>query len=435
LEKGRIPTGQIPPANATRKIRALVVVAVVSLVVAIAAFGTAREAPPPSRQLTVEQLMLPTSEVTSAGDTGYWHETLFARGDTFASMLHRLGVDAADTRKLIREHGGAKPFRHLRPGMTVQAHTAQDGGLLALRFLGPSQETVLGFERDGEDFRAIDEPPTVRTRVFLKAGEIRTSLFAAADDVGMPDSITSQIADIFSGHIDFHRDLRRGDRFAVIYEVLYDNGRALRAGRVLAAEFVNDESAYRALWFVGSEGKGGYYTPEGKSLRKAFLRSPLEFSRITSGFAMRFHPILKVWRAHKGVDYGAPAGTRVRATADGTVEFAGNRGGYGNAIVLRHHAGITTLYGHLRGFAAGVRKGRRIAQGEVIGYVGATGWATGPHLHYEFRVRDAHRDPLTVQMPAAEPVPRRLMAAFRVEAQSRAAQLDLLSGRTLAGLD
>jgi murein DD-endopeptidase MepM/ murein hydrolase activator NlpD len=407
-------------------------VPLVSLV-AIAAFGTAREVPPPPREMIVERLELRIDEVALQRDNVYWHETLFERGDTFTSMLNRLGVDSRDTLKLVKENGGAKPFRYLRPGMTVQAHTAEHGMLLALRFMGPGQETVLGFERDGEDHRVIEEQPTVHTHVFLKSGEIRSSLFAAADDVDMPDSITSQMADIFSGDIDFHRDLRRGDRFAVIYEVVYHGGRALRAGRVLAAEFVNDGKAHRAVWF--GDGKGGYYTPAGKSLRKAFLRSPLEFSRITSGFSMRFHPILKVWRAHKGVDYGAAAGTRVKATADGTVEFAGRRGGYGNVIVLRHQAGITTLYAHLSGFAAGIRSGKNIAQDDVIGYVGATGWATGPHLHYEFRVRGAHRNPLTIAMPAAEPVPHRLMAKFHAQAQLRVAQLDLLSGTRLAGLD
>ncbi len=220
-----------------------------------------------------------------------------------------------------------------------------------------------------------------------------------------------------------------------MYEVFHHNGRPLQAGRVLAAEFVNDRKSYRAVWFADETGKGGYYAADGKNLRKAFLRSPLEFSRITSGFKMRFHPILQEWRAHQGVDYGAPPGTRVKATADGTVELAGSQNGYGNVVVLRHGGGVTTLYGHLRGFASGIKRGARVAQGDVIGYVGATGWATGPHLHYEFRVNNQHRNPLTIAMPAAEPVAPQRMAAFRAAADPLAAQLELLAGANVAALD
>jgi murein DD-endopeptidase MepM/ murein hydrolase activator NlpD len=252
----------------------------------------------------------------------------------------------------------------------------------------------------------------------------------------MPDGVTMQIADIFSGDVDFHRDLRKGDRFAVVYEAFHHNGRLLKSGRVLAAEFVNDRKALRAVWFDDAEqGRGGYFAPDGKNLRKAFLRSPLEFSRVTSGFAMRFHPILQQWRAHKGVDYGAPTGTRVRATADGVVDFAGTQGGYGKVVILRHHGGITTAYAHLNGFAGDVRRGARVAQGDTIGFVGATGWATGPHLHYEFRVNDQHRNPLTIAMPAAEPVPAERMPAFTVAARRLAGQLELLADVRLAALE
>jgi murein DD-endopeptidase MepM/ murein hydrolase activator NlpD len=319
--------------------------------------------------------------------------------------------------------------------MTVQAQTSELGQLLALRFMAGEGATVLGFERDGDRFETIEQPAKLTRQTFLKSGEIRFSLFAAADEAELPDPITIQIADIFSGEIDFHRDLRRGDRFAVVYEIFYHDGRALRSGRVLAAEFVNNRKAYTAVWFGDEQGKGGYYAPDGKNLRKAFLRSPLEFSRVTSGFAMRFHPILREWRAHNGVDYGAPAGTRVKATADGVVELAGTQNGYGRVVVVRHHGGITTLYAHLSGFATGVQKGARVAQGDVIGYVGATGWATGPHLHYEFRVNNQHRNPLAIAMPAAEPVPPHRMKDFRAAAEPLAAKLALLAQVNVAALD
>lgn len=412
-----------------------VAVGAVALLLGVAAFGTVREPPvPPPQETVVEELRLPVAEIASGAERVYWHEVQFVRGDTFASMLNRLGVDGPDTARLLKENGRAKPFRNLRPGTTVQARVTEDRALLALQFLAPSQDELLGFERAGEHFLPREEPVSLSRHVVLKSGEIRSSLFAAADEVGLPDSVTTQVADIF-GDIDFYRDLRRGDRFAVVYEVFYHNGQPLRAGRVLAAEFVNDEKPRRAVWFAYGDGKSGYYTPEGKNSRKAFLLSPLEFSRITSGVAMRFDPILKEWRAHTGVDYSAPAGTRVKATADGTAEFVGQQNGYGNVVILKHHGGITTLYAHLEGFAPGVHDGAHISQGEVIGYVGATGWATGPHLHYEFRVHNQHRNPLTIAMPAGEPVPAHLMAAFRAEARLLAEQLDLVANPTLARLD
>jgi len=417
------------------KRRAALAVGATALLVGVAAFGTARDSEQPVvRETVVEPLALKLPDPSTDPVQAYWQETRFERGDTFAALLNRLGVDGADTLLLLKQHGGSKPFRALRPGMTVQARTSDLGQLLELRFVA-GESTVLGFARDGERFSVVDEPAELVRRVYVKKGEIRSSLFAAADESGLPDSVTIQIADIFSGDIDFHRDLRRGDRFTVVYEVLHHQGRPLRSGRVLAAEFVNNKKALRAVWFVDEDGKGGYYAPDGSNLRKAFLRSPLEFSRVTSGFAMRFHPILNEWRAHKGVDYGAPAGTRVRATGDGVVEFAGRQGGYGNFVVIRHYGGITTGYAHLSGLGSGIHKGSRVAQGDVIGFVGATGWATGPHLHYEFRVNNEHRNPLTIAMPAAEPVAPHQMEAFRAGSGPLAAQLELLAHASFAALD
>ena len=270
----------------------------------------------------------------------------------------------------------------------------------------------------------------------MKSAEIRNSLFGATDAAGLPDTIATQIADIFSTDIDFHRDLRKGDRFSVVYEVFYDRGEPVKSGRVLAAEFINQGKSYQAVYFNTAENEGGYYTADGKNLRKQFLRSPLEFSRITSGFTnARFHPVLQTWRAHKGIDYGAPTGTRVKATADGVVEIAGRQGGYGNVVVLRHQTKFTTWYGHLSGIAKGLRKGKRVAQGEVIGFVGATGLATGPHLHYEFRINDVHQNPLRIAMPAALPISPELKPKFEQTAKSYGERLDLLRTTNLARLD
>ena len=216
----------------------------------------------------------------------------------------------------------------------------------------------------------------VRTEreLVMASGEIETSLFAATDRVGLNDSVAVELADIFSSEVDFHRDLRPGDHFSVVYEALYSDGEFIRTGRIVAAEFTNDGRVHRAVYFEDPQGHSGFYSADGKNLRKAFLRSPLEFSRISSGFTTsRFHPVLRTWRAHKGVDYAAPVGARVKATGSGVVEFVGQQGGYGKAVILRHPNGRSTLYGHLSGFAKGIHAGHRVEQGEVIGYVGHDG--------------------------------------------------------------
>ena len=215
----------------------------------------------------------------------------------------------------------------------------------------------------------------------------------------------------------------------------FNQGQPTRTGRILATEFVNNGKPYSAVWFESKDGQG-YYTAEGKNIRKAFLRSPLEFSRVTSGFShSRFHPIHQTWRAHKGVDYGAPIGTRIKATGDGVVEFAGKQGGYGNLVVIRHQGRFTTHYGHLNGFAAGIRKGARVNQGDIVGYVGKTGWATGPHLHYEFRINNVHQNPLAVALPSAPPLTPQQMAEFKLHAGPLVYRLEQIRGMNLALLD
>jgi murein DD-endopeptidase MepM/ murein hydrolase activator NlpD len=259
---------------------------------------------------------------------------------------------------------------------------------------------------------------------------IRSSLFGASDAADIPDGVAMQLADVFGGDVDFHRDLRKGDRFSVVYEMHYLGGRAVRGGRVLAAEFVNQGKAFRAVHYGSS-----YYTPEGKSMRKTFLRAPLEFSRVTSGFGMRRHPIAKAWMQHKGTDYAAATGTRVRAVGDGVVEFVGVKGGYGKVIVLRHHGQYSTLYAHLSRFPAGLHRGQRVAQNDTIGFVGQTGWATGPHLHYEFIVAGQPRNPRSVALPSASPVPQQQIPDFLAHAAPLTARLDLAAHGELARLD
>jgi murein DD-endopeptidase MepM/ murein hydrolase activator NlpD len=387
-----------------------------------------------ARAPTVESIAIRPAEHVLSVPERFVREERFQAGDTVAGLLARLGVAEDDAQPLLR----LKELRRLRPGSTVTAEVGPAGELARLEFLG-ARDLMSVIVRHENGFRASEERASLQTHFAMKSGVIRSSLFAAADAAAVPDSVAIQLADVFGGDIDFHRDLRKGDRFSVIYELQTLQGRPVRAGRVLAAEFRNQGRIHRAVWFGGADADvkkgGGYYAADGKNLRKAFLRSPLEFSRVSSGFGMRRHPFLQSWRAHSGVDYAAPAGTRVRAVGYGVVEFAGRQGGYGNVVMVRHPSNVTTLYAHLNAFGRGLRKGTRIAQGDTLGTVGQTGWATGPHLHYEFRVAGQARNPLAVALPAAQPVAAHEMGAFRVQAEPLNARLDLLGQGDLALLE
>ena len=432
-------------ANRTRRLVYLTAGAAgASLFLMMAAFGTVEQSPFPPRTDAVERLLSPEVQVVANDNRAdFVHEDRFQRGDTFAVLLDRLGVSDTDVDRLLADRNALAPLRALRPGASVQSVTGPDGELKSLSFLS-GRDRLVGIEAAPEGFRTYARSPELGRELLMKSGQINSSLFAATDDAGVPDGVATQLADIFGGEIDFHRDLRRGDHFTVVYEMMSLAGKPVRSGRVVAAEFVNRGKAYRAIWFESadaedktSDGKtsGSYYTPDGRSLKKAFLRSPLEFSRITSGFAMRFHPILQQWRAHQGIDYGAPTGTRVKATGDGVVEFAGREGGYGNLIILRHNGTYSTRYAHLSGFAPGLHRGTRVSQGDVIGFVGQTGLATGPHLHYEFRINNEYRNPLTLAFPDAGPILPEQMAAFRTASAPLATRLDLLRNSNLARLE
>ena len=407
-------------------------IAVMALSGAVAAFATiAPEVPaPPSTGAIVERVPLRTGAAVLPATGSYAREDRFQRGDTLASLLGRIGVSDADARKLLR----LPAMRLLRPGQTITSEIGADGALLRLSYLS-ARDTLTSVERAGDAFRTLQAAAPMRTETVMHSGVIRVSLYAAADAAGVPDAVAVQIADIFAGDVDFHRDLRPGDRFAVIYEQHYFAGRPVRAGRVLAAEFVNQGKTYRAVYYATARGGSGYYAPDGGNLRKAFLRSPLEYSRISSGFGLRKHPFLHGWRAHAGVDYAAPTGTRVRAAGDGVVEFAGIKPGYGNVVILRHRGVYSTVYAHLSRFVPGMRRGLQVAQGDFVGYVGQTGWATGPHLHYEFRVGGQARNPYSIAMPAGQPVPSGELAAYRSQAEPLIAQLGLLADGAIALLE
>jgi murein DD-endopeptidase MepM/ murein hydrolase activator NlpD len=341
--------------------------------------------------LAGRRLELTRSEVTRASDTA-------------DALLQRLGASDAEAAFKLRTDMVARRIVEGQPGKLIRARIDEAGRVLELvaRFEDDTPEqfrrVTLARGDDGELHARIEQARyTSETR--MAGGVIQSSLFAATDSAGIPDSIAVQMADIFAGEIDFHHELRKGDTFSIVYESLMADGEPVPwnegAGRVLAAEFVNGNQAHYAVWYAdASSGKGSYFDLNGKSKQAAFLASPLEFSRVSSGFSMRFHPILQTWRQHLGVDYAAPTGTSVRSVGDGTVSFAGWQNGYGNVVQVEHAKDRVTVYAHLSRLM--VRQGQQVAQGQRVGLVGSTGWATGPHLHFEFRVDGAQKDPLAM---------------------------------------
>ncbi len=450
-----IPSSVPSSHIALRRRLLLAAAAVLPVFGAVAAFAIAEDTPLPASRTIVESLAAPDMraqlEALADREDAFVSEERIRRGDTLGSLLTRLGVSDGDAERFLRSAAGAKALQQLRPGRLIQARVDDEGELLWMRYThnagdpkdaGSAQKArSLVVERQGGVLVARDETVANERRVELRTGEIRSSLFAATDAAGLPDSVGTQIAEIFSGDIDFYRDLRRGDRFRVVFESYYQGGEFVRAGRILAVEFVNGGKSHSAMWYGGpssAEGSesaagGHYYGFDGHSLRRAFLRTPLEFTRISSGFGGRMHPIMNTWRQHTGVDYAAPSGTPVRSTGDGVIDFVGGKSGYGNVVVVRHQGVYSTLYGHLSQFASGLKRGQRIEQGQMIGYVGMTGWATGPHLHYEFRIADQATNPLTAALPEAPPISRQEIASFRGFANRYVNQIELL--RAAEGLD
>jgi murein DD-endopeptidase MepM/ murein hydrolase activator NlpD len=330
-----------------------------------------------------------------------------------------------------------------RPGKMIQAVADASGRVESLiaRFPAERSEQAnthfsrLSIKRGEQGFSARLETVALRAQVKLGSGTVRSSLFAATDESNIPDAIASQMADMLSGDIDFHRDLRKGDRFSVVYETLTADGESINwsgsAGRVLATEFVNNGQSHSAVLFKdGSSGKESYYGFDGENKRRAFLASPMEFSRVTSGFAMRFHPIQQQWKAHLGIDYGAPVGTPVRTVGDGVVQFAGTQNGFGNVLYIRHANNRVTVYGHLSRIF--VKKGQRVEQGQRVGAVGMTGWATGPHLHFEFRVNDQQKDPRVIAR-SSESIPLPAAARPKFNAVVASVKTQLMAAQSMAG--
>jgi len=351
-------------------------------------------------------------------------DLLVERGDTLDVLFRRNGLSLADLAALAALPEAGEHLRRIKPGDEFEI-THSEGRILTLRRELNDVDVLSVARGAGAGFVATTEKRAIDVRTVGAHGTIRTSLFEAGIAAGMADAVTMDMAYIFQWDIDFIQDVRVGDSFTVVYEELWRDGVKLGNGDVVAAQFVNQGKTYRAARYLDAGGRSDYYTPEGRSVRKAFLRAPVEFTRISSNFnPNRRHPVLNTIRAHRGVDYAAPTGTPVIAAGDGKIVSRGVNGGYGNAVVLQHGGNITTLYGHLSRFGK-QRVGSRVKQGDVIGYVGKTGLATGPHLHYEYRVGGAHKNPRTVPLPAADPVPGEYREDFQTATAALWRQLDL----------
>ncbi|MCC2961784.1 peptidoglycan DD-metalloendopeptidase family protein [Massilia sp. IC2-278] len=430
-------------ADTSRKTR---IVGAGAVALALCAFGAVAVAPvapdPADMPVTsvAENLALPNLADQIAAlqedEQQFIHQESVRSGDSIGSTLSRMGVDDADAQKFIRTDKLARRVLSVKNGKRLQAETDENGLLLSLRATIPGKAnvpTILTIARKGEGFVASEAPAKLERRVEMRSRQINSSSLYSATDANVdggsiPDSVVSEIVQMFSTNIDFRNDIKRGDRFNVVYETFWLDGEMVKTGRILAGEFINRGTSYQAVWFEDPVSKqGGYYSLDGKSLKKAFLKSPIAFSRVSSGFSNRIHPISGKWKAHKGIDYAAPTGTPIRAAGDGTVDFAGVGNGYGNMVVLKHWNNYSTAYAHMSRIGTGMRKGAKVSQGQVIGYVGSTGWSTGAHLHYEFRVANVARDPSALKGLTQAPLTSAELARFKMAAAEMNHRFSLLT--------
>jgi len=401
----------------------------VATLTAFAVAPLTEEPLPPSLRIIEPVRLTPTPLVV---DGHFLRQASVSRGETLGSLLRKLGDPDRDLIDFVRSDPVARRMLKLAPGTTVRAEVDADERIRSLSYpLGGAPDAgetplKLDLQRvDGQWTARIDRMILERTLV-TRTATITSSLYAAADQAGIPDALTARIPEIFASDMDFHRDVRKGDRLRIVYE-LFTDPRTLAEGlpgRILAVEYQAEQRRLEALWFERADGSGDYYNADGRTLRKTFLRSPMEFTRISSGFTLvRRHPVFRDWRAHKGVDYAAPSGTRIRAIGEGVVEFAGVQRGYGKVVIIKHDKERSTLYAHMRGFTRGVTEGAKIEQGQVIGYVGQTGWASGPHLHFELLVNGEPFDPAAVLPPEEPPMDVETRLRFRAAAQDLMARM------------
>ena len=360
-----------------------------------------------------------------------WESLKVRSGDNLSLIFDRMHISPAVLHEIMSLGQDVAILKRLMPNHELRFQF-DNGALEALQY-DVSLTDTLHITKQDSGYTAETIKTELETHITSTSGVITHSLFLTAQRAGLSDNLTMQLIELYGWDIDFALDIREGDRFYVIYEEKFKDGVKVQDGAILAAEFVNQDKSFRAVRYTHADGYTDYYNEEGYSMRKAFLRTPVNFTRISSGFSLgRKHPVLNTIRAHRGVDYAAPTGTPIKATGDGIVTFAGYKGGYGNVVILRHGEKYSTLYGHMSRFAKGISNGKRVKQGQAIGYVGMTGLATGPHLHYEFHVNGVHRNPLTVELPKALGIPGDLMADFRAKTNPVMSQLDnVITGKAI----
>ncbi|RON22236.1 peptidase M23 [Pseudomonas brassicacearum] len=359
-------------------------------------------------------------------------EVIVSKGDTLSTLFEKVGLPAASVHEILASDKQAKQFSQLKHGQKLEFELNPAGQLTNLHSKISDVESITLTKNDkGYAFNRITAKPTVRSAYVH--GVINSSLSQSAARAGLSHSLTMDMASVFGYDVDFAQDIRQGDEFDVIYEQKVVNGKAVGNGPILSARFTNRGKTYTAVRYINKQGNSSYYTADGNSMRKAFIRTPVDFARISSKFSMgRKHPILNKIRAHKGVDYAAPRGTPIKAAGDGKVLLAGRRGGYGNTVIIQHGSTYTTLYGHMQGFAKGVKTGGTVKQGQVIGFIGTTGLSTGPHLHYEFQVNGVHVDPLGQKLPMADPIAKAERSRFLAQSQPLMARMDQEKATLLA---
>lgn len=355
-------------------------------------------------------------------------------GDNLSLIFQRLKLSLADLDQIVKHSDDTKELKYLRPGQSLYVtRENNDSRKLTRLVYERSPKTQLIINREGNGFKAIKKIHETEAVIHYASGRIKDSLFLAGMDAGLDDKLVMELSALFGWDIDFALDIRPGDSFSVMYEEHYLHGKKISSGPIIAAEFINRGKRFQAIRYTQSNGRTDYFTPEGLSLRKAFIRTPVNFTRISSRFSLgRKHPILHRIRAHRGVDYAAPRGTPVKASGDGKIVHVGRKGGYGKTIIIKHGQRYQTLYAHLNGYAKSARKGRRVRQGQIIGYVGSTGLATGPHLHYEFHVHGRHRDPLRVKLPKAKPIAEQDQADYLIKVRKVMAEMRAHQGTQLA---
>lgn len=369
-----------------------------------------------------------TAEASTIEEEPKWQEFIVKSGDSLSIIFQRAGLNDRDIYELFNESAEAKELRRIVPGQTIAFQLNGDGKLHQLHYVKDTLNS-LNFTRSEDGFIAkkIERQPDIQ--VAFRQATINSSLFMAGKDAGMASNLIMELANIFAWDIDFALDIHRGDQFRVMYEERYLDGKKIGTGAILAAEFTNQGKTFQSVRYTNAEGASHYYTPSGESMRKEFLRMPVDFARISSHFNLnRKHPILHTIRAHKGTDYAAARGTPIKASGDGKVIFAGRKGGYGNTVILQHGQAYQTLYAHMHNFGKGIKVGTRVRQGQIIGYVGTTGLSTGPHLHYEFYVNGVVRNPMTVELPKARSIASAEKANFLAQTQPVVAQLEAFKG-------